>query len=147
MLALEFAPSGKIRAKEVEMTISEVSERFGISQDTLRYYERIGLIDAVPKKSGRRDYGERELDRISFILCMRSAGLPIEVLLEYIDLSRQGDKTAEARRNILIEQRERVQEKIKEMQEACKKLDYKIDVYYTKMLSKEKEIMKATKDS
>ncbi len=124
------------------MNISEVSKTCGVSQDTLRYYEKVGLINPVPKKNGKRDYGQRDLDNINFILCMRSAGLSIEILKEYISLTREGDGTAERRREILIEQRDRLKEKIKEMQDACKKLDYKIDVYYTKMLSSEQKFLK-----
>ena len=61
------------------MTIAEVSRMFEISVDTLRYYERIGLLPAVPRTpDGIRDYGEKDLGWIAFIKCMRSAGLPTE---------------------------------------------------------------------
>ncbi len=89
------------------MKIAEVSERYAISADTLRYYERIGLIPPVQRNvSGIRDYCELDLRRVEFIKCMRSAGLPVEVLIEYIALVQQGDKTIEARKEILIEQRD-----------------------------------------
>ena len=88
------------------MKIAEVSERYGISPDTLRYYERIGLIPPVNRNgSGIRDYGEIDVRRVEFIKCMRSAGLPIEVLIEYVGLVEQGDKTIEDRKEILKEQR------------------------------------------
>ena len=75
--------------------------------DTLRYYERVGLIPPVNRnESGIRDYNELDLRRVDFIKCMRSAGLPIEVLIEYVALVQKGDKTIEARKEILIEQRE-----------------------------------------
>ena len=81
------------------MKIAEVSERYGISSDTLRYYERIGLIPPVNRnESGIRDYNELDIRRVEFIKCMRSAGLPIEVLIEYIGLVQQGDQTIEARK-------------------------------------------------
>ncbi len=64
------------------MKISEVSEKYGITSDTLRYYERIGLIQPVNRnESGIRDYIELDVKRVEFIKCMRSAGLPIEVLI------------------------------------------------------------------
>jgi DNA-binding transcriptional MerR regulator len=89
------------------MKIAEVSEQYGISSDTLRYYERIGLIPPVNRsESGIRDYNELDLRRVEFIKCMRSAGLPVEVLIEYVGLVQQGDKTVEARKEILKEQRE-----------------------------------------
>ena len=80
------------------MKIADVSDKYGISTDTLRYYERIGLIQPVNRnKGGIRDYGENDLKRIEFIKCMRRAGLPIEVLSEYIHLVEQGQKAEESR--------------------------------------------------
>jgi DNA-binding transcriptional MerR regulator len=74
------------------MKISEVSERYGISADTLRYYERIGLIPTVNRdQSGIRDYREIDVERVEFITCTRSAGLPIEVLIEYVGLDDKID--------------------------------------------------------
>ena len=67
------------------MKIMEVSEQYGLSSDTLRYYERIGLIPPVNRnESGVRDYNELDIRRVEFIKCMRSAGLPIEVLIEHV---------------------------------------------------------------
>jgi DNA-binding transcriptional MerR regulator len=124
------------------MKIAEVSERYGISLDTLRYYERIGLIPPVNRnKSGIRDYSEIDLKRVEFIKCMRSAGLPIEVLVEYVGLVQQGDKTIEARKEILKEQREQLVAKIQEIQKTLDMLDYKIEVYENSVLKKEKEII------
>ena len=101
------------------MKIAEVSELYGISTDTLRYYERIGLIPPVNRtQSGIRDYSELDIKRVEFIKCMRNAGLPIEALIEYMKLVQQGDKTSEARKEILIEQREQLAARMKEMQNA-----------------------------
>lgn len=88
------------------MTITEVSKKFELSQDTLRYYERIGLIPPVNRnKSGIRDYLEEDCKWVEFIKCMRGAGLPIEVLIEYVNLCKQGYKTFDARKELLKEQR------------------------------------------
>jgi DNA-binding transcriptional MerR regulator len=123
------------------MKIAEVSERYSISSDTLRYYERIGLIPPVNRnKSGIRDYSETDVKRVEFIKCMRSAGLPIEVLVEYIGLVQQGDATIDARNEILKEQRDLLIARMKEMQETLDLLDYKISVYENAVLKKEKEI-------
>ena len=112
------------------MTISEVSKKFDISTDTLRYYERIGLLPPVPRtKSGLRDYDENSCKSVEFIKCMRNAGLPIEALIEYMTLYRQGDSTAEARMAILVEQREALQGRIEEMQSTLARLDRKIEMY------------------
>ena len=64
------------------MTIAEVSEKYGISPDTLRYYEKEGLLPPVKRTAGGiRDYGESDCGWVEFIKCMRSAGLPVEVLV------------------------------------------------------------------
>jgi DNA-binding transcriptional MerR regulator len=124
------------------MKIAEVSERYAISSDTLRYYERIGLIPPVNRNvSGIRDYVEVDLRRVEFIKCMRSAGLPIEVLIEYVGLVQQGDRTIETRREILVEQREKLGARMKEMQNTLDILDHKIEVYENAVLKKEKEMI------
>ena len=80
------------------MTIKEVSEKYQITQDTLRYYERIGMIPAVPRTSGGiRNYGEADLGWIELALCMRNAGLPVESMIEYVHLFQEGDETIPAR--------------------------------------------------
>jgi len=112
------------------MKIAEVSEQYDISTDTLRYYERVGLIPPVNRNgSGIRDYNELDLRRVEFIKCMRSAGLPIEVLIEYVALVQKGDRTIEARKEILIEQRDLLVARMKEMQKTLDILDHKIEVY------------------
>jgi DNA-binding transcriptional MerR regulator len=124
------------------MKISEVSEQYKISSDTLRYYERIGLLPSVHRTdSGIRDYHELDLRRITFIKCMRSAGLPIDVLIRNFDLAQQGDKTIEARKSILIEQREQVMARMKELQETLDLLNYKISVYENAVLKREQELL------
>jgi MerR family transcriptional regulator, aldehyde-responsive regulator len=124
------------------MKIAEVSERHGISSDTLRYYERIGLIRAVNRNaSGIRDYNEIDLRRVEFIKCMRSAGLSIEVLIEYVGLVQQGDQTIETRKEILKEQRELLKGRMREMQKTLDILDHKIEVYENAVLKKEQAML------
>ena len=124
------------------MKIAEVSEQYGLSVDTLRYYERVGLIPPVNRsESGIRDYNELDLRRVDFIKCMRSAGLPIEVLIEYVALVQQGDQTIEARREILKEQRELLVTRMNEMQKTLDILDHKIEVYENAVLKKEKQMI------
>jgi len=124
------------------MKIAEVSERYGISTDTLRYYERIGLIPPVNRNgSGIRDYSEMDVRRVEFIKCMRSAGLPIETLIEYVGLVQQGDQTIEARKEILKEQRAQLAARMAEMQKTLDILDRKIEVYEKAVLIREKELI------
>lgn len=124
------------------MKIAEVSEQYGITSDTLRYYERIGLIPPVNRDpSGIRDYIDIDLRRVEFVKCMRSAGLPIEVLIESVALVQQGDDTIESRKEILKEQRDLLVERMGEMQKTLEILNHKIDVYENAILKKEKEII------
>lgn len=112
------------------MTISEVSKKYEVSADTLRYYEKIGLLPTVPRsKSGVRDYDETACSWVEFIKCMRGAGLSIETLIEYVGLFAEGDSTIDARKKLLIEQRRILSEKIIEMSQTLSRLDYKIAMY------------------
>lgn len=117
-------------AKGDTMTIAEVSKMYEISADTLRYYERIGLIPPVPRsKSGIRDYDESSLGWIQLMKCMRKAGVQIEALVEYVALFEQGEETAEARKNILIEQRQQLLMRMEDLKESLERLDGKIEHY------------------
>lgn len=123
------------------MTIKEVAEKFSLSEDTLRYYEKIGLLSNIPRTSGgMRDYGEHELQTISFVKCMRSAGVSVEALKKYMSLLRQGNETVSERKEILKRERDLMKQRIDDMQEAYSKLCYKIDKYDEIMLESEKKI-------
>jgi DNA-binding transcriptional MerR regulator len=123
------------------MTIAEVSKKFDLSHDTLRYYERIGLLPGVNRnKSGIRNYSEEDCKWVEFIKCMRSAGLPIEVLIVYVELFQQGDGTIEARKELLKEQRKQLVEKMEDMKKTIERLDYKIERYEIGIVAKEKEL-------
>lgn len=124
------------------MTIAEVSKKYDITQDTLRYYERIGLLPEVPRtKSGIRDFDEESCKWVEFIKCMRSAGMTIEILLDYMTLFKQGKETASERKNLLIEQRKVLEEKKKEIENTIKRLDYKIELYKEIEMGKRKDFM------
>ena len=113
-----------------KVTIAETSKKYGLSADTLRYYERIGLIPPVPRtKGGVRDYDEGSCRWIELVKCLRSAGVQIEALIEYASLCRQGEGTEERRKEILIEQRERLLARREEIQRSLDRLDYKIENY------------------
>ena len=122
------------------MTIAEVSKKYDISADTLRYYERIGLIKNVPRnKNGIRNYDDESCKRIEFIKCMRSAGVEIEILIEYMNLFESGKETALARRNLLVEQREKLKEKLDNINSTIDRLDYKINIYDEILSGKRKD--------
>lgn len=123
------------------MTIAEVSKKFELSQDTLRYYERIGLLPTIARNnSGQRDYSEDDCKWVEFIKCMRGAGLPIEVLIEYVNLFQQGPSTVKARRELLIEQRNVLTERMEELKKTIERLDYKIAYYDNTVKQLEEEL-------
>ncbi len=125
------------------MTIAEVSKKYDISADTLRYYERIGLIPPVPRsKSGIRDYDEVSCQWIEMMKCMRKAGVQIEALVEYVKLFQEGDTTIEARKEILIEQKERMEQKMEEIQSSLNLLNTKIERYEEIMVAAEKRLLR-----
>jgi DNA-binding transcriptional MerR regulator len=122
------------------MKIGEISERCEITVDTLRYYERIGLLPPIKRsESGIRSYSDLDVRRVEFIKCMRRSGLPVEVLIGYYGLVQQGNETIEARKQILEEQRTQLMERMDELQETLDLLDNKISVYEDLVLKKENE--------
>lgn len=112
------------------VTIKEVSQKYNISSDTLRYYERVGMIPPVTRTAGGiRDYGESDLGWVELALCMRGAGLPVEAMIEYVKLCQQGDSTIEARMLLLKEQMETLLEQKAQIENTIKRLDFKISRY------------------
>ena len=101
------------------MNIKKVSEQLGISSDTIRYYERIGLVPPINRdKNGVRNFTDIDIQRLDFIKCMRHAGLSIESLHEYMHLySLNDDRTIPARKKILEEEAEKLDERIASLQE------------------------------
>ncbi|MBQ9016006.1 MAG: MerR family transcriptional regulator [Firmicutes bacterium] len=112
------------------MTIKEVCERFGISADTLRYYERVGVIPQVTRtKGGIRNFTEEDIKWVENAICMRNAGLPVEMLIEYVRLFQEGDGTFQARRDLLAEARSELQAQMDQLQQTAQLLDYKVSRY------------------
>ena len=112
------------------MTIAEVSKKYDISADTLRYYERVGMIPPVTRiASGIRDYQDSDLGWVGLAKCMRSAGLPVEAMIEYVRLYQEGDSTIPARLQLLLEQRQSLLEQKKKIDETLDRLNYKISIY------------------
>ena len=114
------------------MTIKEVSIRFGISQDTLRYYERSGMIPPVNRTSGGiRDYTQEDLRWVELAKCMRAAGLSVEALAEYVRLFGQGDATIPQRLELLRKQKQQLLRQRQQIDQTLQRLDFKIERYET----------------
>lgn len=112
------------------VTIKQVSEKYNIPADTLRYYEKVGVIPPVTRTAGGiRNYTEKDIGWVEHAICMRSAGLSVEFLIEYLKLYQQGDETFAARLELLREQREKLLAQQEQLEATMSRLDYKIAKY------------------
>jgi DNA-binding transcriptional MerR regulator len=117
------APAGR--------SIAEAAAQTGLSADTLRYYERDGLmLRSVPRStSGHRLYAERDLEWIRLITKLRSTGMPIRDVRRYADLVRAGDGNEQERLDLLRAHRQEVLARLAEVQDHLGAIDYKIGLY------------------
>ena len=114
------------------MTIREVSEKYNISQAALRYYERIGMIPPVTRTAGGvRDYQEGDIECVELVKCMRSAGLTVEAIAEYVRLCQEGDGTILARLELLQSQMALLQAQKDQINAAINRPNFKISRYET----------------
>lgn len=129
------------------MTISEVSKKYGIPADTLRYYEKEGLIPFVNRtESGLRDYTEKDCGWVEFIRCMRSAGLSVETLKTYVALFQKGKRTLGKRKALLIAERDRLAGRVRELQNTLERLNRKIETYEDQIVVCEQNLLKKRKN-
>lgn len=124
------------------MNIKEAANLTGLSNDTIRYYERIGIIMPVPRQeNGLRDFSERSINQLKFAKTMRNAGMGVESLREYVAMIYENnDSTIPARKALLLEQAELMQEKITKMQEAHGYLLFKVENYEGHMRKSEEKL-------
>lgn len=122
-----------------DLSITEVSKKYEITSDTLRYYERLGLIPTVPRKeNGNRYYTEGMQGWIEMIVCLRHSGVTVEALIDYAKMLQQGDSTLEAREELLKEQLEMLEEKKYNLNRSINRLKHKISLYETGEIKKGK---------
>ena len=123
------------------MNIKKASEITGVSIDTIRYYEKIGLIIPIKRLNGIRKFNERNINQIIFAKTMRQAVLGIELLKDYVSLVFENDSsTGTARKAILAEAIEKLNDKIDETVKARDYLEWKIDNYDTHMINAENNL-------
>ena len=116
------------------MTIKEVSRRYQIPEDTLRYYERAGMIPPVGRTPGGiRNYSQEDLNWVELCLCMRRAGLPVVSIARYVQLCRMEEDTTQERYALLLEQRRTLLEQQRQIGETLDRLDKKIARYEENM--------------
>lgn len=126
-----------------ELTITALSQKYNLNSDTIRYYERIGLIPAVPRSTnGNRYYDEKMQDWIEMLLCLRHSGISVAVLQEYVRQLRLGDQTLASRQMLLENQLSILLEKQKSLQRSAEHLQHKISLYQTGEIKKHKNYFK-----
>ncbi|MFJ6717525.1 MULTISPECIES: MerR family transcriptional regulator [unclassified Streptomyces] len=115
---------------QTRYTISEVEARTGLTQHTLRWYERIGLMPHVDRShSGQRRFTDKDLDWLAFVGKLRTTGMSVADMVRYAELVREGEHTIDQRRELLERTRREVRARLSEMKDALAVLDYKIDLY------------------
>lgn len=120
------------------MTIAEVAKKYEISADTIRYYERVGVIPPVTReKNGIRNFTEEDCNWVYYAKVMRAAGVSVEKLIEYVKLFQMGIDTVHARKSLLIEQYETMGEQLRALQETYNMLGRKIEGYEERILAYE----------
>ncbi len=113
---------------ETELSIQQVADLTGLSIDTLRYYERIGLLEPVGRaSSGHRRYRQRDLDWIRLLIDLRATGMPIAQMLHFAELRRKGDATAVERLRILEEHQRTLEQQMQKVEQHKAALQRKIE--------------------
>ncbi|MFD7557988.1 MULTISPECIES: MerR family transcriptional regulator [unclassified Streptomyces] len=121
---------------QTRYTISEVEARTGLTQHTLRWYERIGLMPHVDRShSGQRRFSDQDLNWLSFVGKLRATGMSVADMVRYAELVREGDHTFDERRALLERTRSEVRARLTELTDALAVLDYKIGIYSGKARS------------
>ena len=112
------------------MNIKSASDLLGISADTIRYYERVGLVPPITRTAtGIRDFQDQDIEVLEFIKCFRSAGVSVDSLVDYTSLYQKGDETREERLGILEEEKKKLEERLSQLQTALNRLNHKIKLY------------------
>jgi DNA-binding transcriptional MerR regulator len=111
------------------LTVAEVSELLGVTAHTLRYYERIGLVEVARDVHGYRSYDRDAVGRIIFITRLRLSDMPIRDIKRYVELVKAGPDTVPERLALLEHHRDRIRRQIAELQFAEAVIDYKITTY------------------
>ncbi|MEY9842238.1 MerR family transcriptional regulator [Streptacidiphilus sp. EB103A] len=111
-------------------TIGEVVARTGLTAHTLRWYERIGLLEHPARShSGQRRFSDRDLVWLEFLNKLRLTQMPVADMVRYAELRREGEHTAAARQELLIQHRDEVRQRIADLQATLMIIDCKIELY------------------
>lgn len=111
-------------------TIGQAAEKMGLTAHTLRYYDKEGLLPFVQKSaSGLRVFSDSDIEWLVMIECLKSTGLQLKDIKQYIDWYREGDSTLDKRLELLKQQKKKVDEQMEQLKKHKEKLDFKIAFY------------------
>lgn len=114
----------------MEYTIKEFSEKVNVTPHTLRYYEKEGLLPSTKRLNNRhRVYNEIDASWIMLIRCLRSTGMSVNALRHYVELCGQGDKTAQERKQIILNQKRKIEEQLQQLKEHLELINKKLNIY------------------
>ncbi|WP_407884602.1 MerR family transcriptional regulator [Furfurilactobacillus curtus] len=110
--------------------MKEITEALGLSADTIRYYERIGVLPSIPRNhAGNRVFDQTTVDWLIFIQNLKTAGLSLSGIIQYVTLAQKGDGTIQERKQILLEQRQQTEARIMRLQQTLQAINQKIEHY------------------
>jgi len=116
-------------------TVKQVSEMMDVSAHTLRFYDKMGLFPGLKRSDNQiRVFAEEDLHWVYIVVCMRKTGMSLSDIKSYIDLCKVGDKTIEQRYHIILEQKEKAELLVQEMEMRVEQLERKAQ-YYRKLMA------------
>ncbi|GAA6237185.1 MerR family transcriptional regulator [Apilactobacillus micheneri] len=122
------------------MNINEVSKKIDVSKDTLRYWERIGLLPNIERNSsGYRDYSKKDINWVFYIKVLRKAVMSIELLIDFVKSYRNDNSNPQNRKELLIEQKQKLIDEIEARKKTLNYLSFKIDHFEDHTLNYENE--------
>ena len=119
-----------LEKKKTKFAIGEISQAVNLSVDTLRFYEKSNVIGPINRDSGgRRCFSQKDLDWLGFVNCLKSTGMPLDIIREYRRLMKEGDGTAARRKELMVLHKDYLEKQIIELQSAMNHINYKIEIY------------------
>lgn len=112
-------------------SIKEIADKMNVTTATLRYWDSEGLLPDVKRESGRRVFEDKDFKWLRVLNCMKNINMPIKKIKEYIDLAKKGDSTLQARYEIILEQKQFIQNQINDLNSCLKEFEYKEWYYKT----------------
>ncbi len=119
------------KAHQAVYTIAQAARKTGYDAETLRYYEREGLLRGIARKGARRVYTEENLRAISLITCLKKTGMPLKAIKEYVALTARGEKTVAKRLDLMRRHSREVARQLAEVTSFKERIDFKVWYYET----------------